>query len=296
VNNYDWDTLEDDKFYDDFWEEKKEIEKEWTIDSFLKSYYINLSTVQPNLLADIISRQDSNVKLKILEDEQIKNYFKNAILAGKHDWKLCNDIFENIDFIYLKNLFDEEFINKVFIRNNKNIDYKIFTSIFMNTKNQNEVIDLIIQDDNLFQVFKERFNYFYSSLNLDNIHLKKLIKKVMDTNSQQYFGNIVIYSEQASYLLADNYTMEQLIWLVDKLPKEEIQEFYLNDKRAELVLPYIKNIDIYLDEGIKFGNKVIKNPNFFELLKSDSLIIFRQRINNIEDNSNDPNFIEEKRK
>ena len=284
-----------DYWLDDFWLEKEE-EENWNVDYFLQSNYINLENISIRKLSYKLSYLAKAKKQLVLKDIRIQNYFKEALLKGKNNWQSCNEIFENIDFIDLKDIFDEEFISKLFIKTEANQDYKLLASAFMKSKDINEVITIIINNDYLFNVFKQRYQYIYSAVDLDNEHLYLLIKKISDTNTFSFFNSMYIYEENAKFIINQDYSIQTLMWLIDKMPNNIIEEFYLNDNRAELTLPYLKNIDSYLEKGIKFGNKVIKNPNFFELLKSDSLMDFRKRINDIEDNCDDPNFIEEKRK
>ena len=49
-----------------------------------------------------------------------------------------------------------------------------------------------------------------------------------------------------------------------------------------------------MNNEIIFGNKIIKNPNFFELLKSKDIVYFRKIINNLLNHCEDPHYIIEK--
>ena len=75
--------------YKDIWnEEQQKNKKEWTLDEFLKSNYIDLNTVKPGTLAKIINFQPSLEKNKILSEPIIKKYFKNIILTEKISYDL----------------------------------------------------------------------------------------------------------------------------------------------------------------------------------------------------------------
>lgn len=285
--------------YKEIWnEEQQKNKKEWTLDEFLKSNYIDLNTVNPGTLAKIINFQPSLEKNKILSEPIIKKYFKNIILTEKISYDLYEEIFQNIDILDMIELLDYEFIDKFFAKKTGE-EYKFLVCLFHSTKNPNKMLEIIIDKKYLYQQFKKEFTKFYSIVSyLDCEHIKLLIDEIIKNNDYEYFPTIAIPHQYEKQLIKEEYPVYGLIWLVEKMSIETISEFFQSDKRAELVLPYLKNnqINKYIGSGVQFGNQIIRNKNFFEILKCESIMTFRERINYIEDYCDNPNFIEEKRK
>lgn len=292
----DWD--DDNSWFDDFWytKETEEAEK-WTVDTFLESNYLDLSNTDIKTLINSIKFLNKEKRSIVLSDERILNYLKNQLLQNGKNWDTCNTIFEEIELSEIKDIFDEEFINNFFYKSPNQREYIFFGSIFNETNDKNKTIDIILENEKLFNIFKNNFQSIHSSVILDTEHLKKLIRKIQETNSFDYFKFLSIEQKETFDLVDEDYPIDIIIWIIEKSYSAAQIEFYLNHPKAEFTIPYLKDkIGIYLRQGIKFSNKIIKNPKFFEILKSDSLITFRERINLLEDQCNDPNFIEEKRK
>ncbi len=267
--------------------------EEWNIDTFLKS----LSNTNIDNFIRSLNYLDKEKRKIVLSDERVKEYLKNQLITNGKDWRFCDSIFTQIELEEIKDIFDEEFINDYFYNSKNYKEHILLGSIFNENKDKNKTMDIILENEALFNAFKEKFSDIYSSVILDSKRLKKLIDKLVKTNSLECFSLLRIGYEEAFDLLAEDFSGETIMWIIDKTSIETMSDFYLNHPKAKLTIPYLqKYIDRYLDYGIVFGNEVIKNPNFFEILKSDSLLTFRERINLLEDQCNDPNFIEEKRK
>ena len=271
------------------------IEPDWSIDDFLNSNKIDLSNNNPKSLLMHMRILTEEQKNEVLNDIRIQEYLKRIILTCQDKWTTYDTIFEYIDFSEITAIFDEEFIQKCFSIPPQSDDYILLASIFNNAKDVNQLIDIILNNDNLFNAFKYRYLKIISAVDLDNEHFKKLINRIIETDSIKYFKNIKISKENAEFIIKEDYPIKVLMWLIDNMPLDIISEFYQNDPRAELTIPYLKDrIDKYLENGIRFSNRVIKNPAFFEILKSESLLEFRNRINLVEQNCDNPDYIEQK--
>ena len=103
-----------------------------------------------------------------------------------------------------------------------------------------------------------------------------------------------IYGEDTEKeILNENYSKKTLNWLITKMSINTKKDFYKNDPRGIETIPSLKqHIDGYLENNIEFSENIIKDPKFFEILKTSSILNFRRRINLLEDNNKYPYFIE----
>lgn len=274
------------------------INYDWDVNDFLENYLYELENLDFRLVR-MISYLSSEERKLALGDMRVQGYLKKIILKQGKSWEFCDDLFRYIEFSDIGFLFDEEFINDFFKKNINKKEYILFASAFNNSWNHNEIIDIIIENDNLFNFFKENFNYFYGSVTkLDSEHFKKLLNKINETDAYNYFSSLIISTENAMEIIKDEYPVNVLYWLINMFPRDVVNEFFLNDQRAELMIPYLRNgrIHNFMYNDIKFGERIVKNSEFFEILKCRSLVDFRNTINNIEDHCVDPYYIEEKRK
>lgn len=275
---------------------QKEVTK-WSVDSFLENNRIDLLEITPSHLSQIISIQPNDRKIQLLSDERIKNYYKDILLNSNISYDLYENLFLDIDIFYMREIFDYDFIQKFFSRNTGH-EYKLLVSFFQTTKQPNLMMEFILNRSDIFNHFKKEFTNFYSvASSLDYHHLKLLIDRIVRTNSYDCFSMLPISIEYEEQLLKEEFPVETLLWLIERMSIEAISDFFENNARAELVIPYFEHnqINKYMGSGVKFGNKIIRNKDFFELLKCESLITFRERINYIEDHCDNPHFIEEQR-
>lgn len=258
---------------------------------------IDFNTTSLSTLVDNISRLDVEQRKQVLSDSKVVDVFRNHLLNGPRTHDFYNSIFSKIDFIEMMDVFDADFISQLFASGRPTIDYTFFASLFINAANSNQLLDVVLNNNVLFDAFKERYKYMFSCVNVDTEHLMDLIIKIEETDSFDYFRSLNFDKEQGIGLLKEEFSPKTLFWVLSNSNIDLISDFYQNDSRAELTLPYLKDkIYLFLKRGVKFGNSIIKNPAFFEMIKRDNLVEFRQIINLLEDECGDPEFIETKRK
>ena len=289
----------EENIWDNLADEISEIEK-WDLNTFLKDNNIDLDTVEPSKLLFDIKYLTTEQKEIVLSDSKIKECIKEYILEGEKSYSFYDDVFKKVSFVELSDCLDADFLGNLFTNDPK--DYIFFASAFNNANDRNQVMDIILENSALFDAFKTKYNDLYTAVVLDIEHYKKLINKIESTNSFSNFGTLSIDDSVFSTLINEEYSINTLSWLINAVNKNEahidiISDFYTNDSRAKLTLPYIKNnIDVFLRIGVKFGNDVIYSSEFFEILKTDNMLDFRERINLVEENCDDPDYIELKRK
>lgn len=272
--------------------------KKWTADDFLKEYNIDLENIGYDEISSIIGSLPEEKRKIVLSDKRIINDYKTFLLECKNTHSIYNKIFEHIDFYELKDIFLDELFWDSYYAKEYGYEYTIFASAFHNTKDKERLLDLFLNNDILFDYLKVEYRYLDRIIKIiDNERLKKMIDKLISTNQDKMFKHLRLSDEQADFILKEDYPIKILYeMIVQNLSLKKQQEFFESDQRAELVIPYLTHTKInhYLQADFKFSNNIIKNPNFFELLKTDSLIQFRYIINQFLHHCNNPHYIEEK--
>ena len=231
---------------------------------------------------------------KILDKPQIINYLQSYIIE-QADYSHYESIYRIIEPRLTVHIFTPDFIKKYVSKISKYDQYKLFATMFNETKEKNKLLDAIMSNEELFSFFANEHHKMYSAVVLDQEHYLKLIEKIEKENLYSKFYMLSIDINFEDELLKEDYSIQTLSWLLDKVSKEAKSKFFQTDPRAPLTIPTIKEqVDSYITYGIKYGNHMIKHPDFFEMLKGPSLLRFRQLINILEDNCSDPHYIETK--
>lgn len=277
-----------------FLDKSLEIDKEkFSVDIFLNGIK-NFDDVDITALCYKMKRFDKETKNEIFLDERIRNKFKKSIfLDSKNDiWAYFRKLLESLAVQELFSLFDENYLKKFLKGNNKG--YVLFASAC--EKNLNQTIETVLKEDYLFDEFFKQSNYYYSMFGkLDYPLLKQVIDK-MEKNGLPYSNDFICsISEKNQYqLLKEPISDETLFWMIKQFRKEVQRFFFQHDNRATYLYSRFNVIGL-AQNGVKFNSSIIESPEFFEKLKNQSLIRFRENINILE-GTNPSIVIEEKAK
>ena len=286
---FEWSGWDDNSFFE--FETPKEISTITQID------YDSLEDIDENniwLYYNNAATEENRKKL--LANPYVIKYLQDYIIK-QSDYSYYGNLFGIIEPTQTTHIFTQEYIKEYISKINKYDRYKLFATMFNQTKNSNELLDSILNNEELFKFFSREYHHMYSAVVLDKEHYLKLIEKIEQNDLYNEFNMLHIDRALEEDLLSEEYSIKTLNWLLDKMTKEVKSNFFLTDSRAPLTIPNLKkNLNSYIVHGIKYGNQMITHPDFFEMLKGPSLLQFRQYINIVEDNCNDPHYIETKLK
>ncbi len=272
--------------------------EEYTVDIFLSDCYDFEKVSAFPVLYQIrrLNRERRNI---VLGDSRIRDKLRIGLLneSRNDQYRYYDEILGILSVKEFISLYDQEFLKKYFGNNYKNGEkYKLFVSLCQ--KDFNETIRCILNDDGLFDEFFSVSDNFYSMFyNFDYDLLLECILKIENCN-KEYRNDFVscIPVESQRKLLEENLKDSIIVWLLPVFKAEVISDFFEKDSRALHLFSKFNITSLIKQEyPIKFNSEILKKNEFFELLKSDSYVTFRDNINCIE-KYNDPMIIEEKRK
>ena len=272
--------------------------EEYTAEIFLSNCYDFEKVSAFSVLYQIrrLNRERRNI---VLRDSRIRDKLRVGLLEESKDdqYRYYDEILRILSVKEFISLYDQEFLKKYFGNGYKNgEEYKFFVSLCQ--KDFNETIKCILNDDGLFDEFFSMSDNFYSMFyNFEYDLLLKCILKIENCNKEyrnDFASSIPVESQRK--LLDEDLKDSTIVWLLPVFKGEVLSQFFEKDPRAVHlfskfnITPLIKH-----EYPIKFNSEILKKDEFFELLKSDSFMAFRENINCIE-KYNDPVIIEEKRK
>lgn len=259
----------------------------------MKSIEINYENITINNLSYYLYGLTQKEQEEIFENPKVIKIFQDYLIE-EASYSHYNQLFEKYDPNLLKNVFTDEFIDEYKYEINEYQNYILFASMFTNTKDTNSLMDNILESDKLFDFFSEEYEKLYSAVSMDLKHYKKLIEKIEEKNYYDKYKYMNINGEELEKeILNEHYSQNTLCWLITTMSMKTKKDFYKNDPRAIQTLPTIKRyISSYLDNDMEFSSEIIKDPKFFEILKTPSILDFRKRINLLEDNNKYPYYIE----
>jgi len=284
------------KFNSLSYEEKtKFINKdEFTKEVFLAS--IDLDNIKALDLLKKISFLKEEEKELVLEDINIKTKLQEGFLneAKNDQYRYFREVMKYLSIKDFFQLYTAKKIKSFYSNRNNGEEYKLFVCLC--EKNMNEVIDYVLKDDYMFKEFFRLNDYFYSMFcNLDYDKLKKIVFKMENDNLDYRFDFVSSCgTENQIKLLNEELKDSTILKLLNYMNVDSINHFFQNNIRSKHLYKEV-NIPALLSNNVKFSDDIVKNKDFFDLLKSESFVVFRTNINNVQKN-NDPTFIEERLK
>lgn len=230
----------------------------------------------------------------VFDDERIRNKLRYGLLEESkfeqfYSYRKILSVITPSEFL---SLYDSSFL-KEFFEDDIWRESVFFAALC--EKDINQVVEYILQDNTLFEEFyncSKNFDSFFSELDYDLF--KKIIIKMQDIGlecNDDILNNVNI-EYQYRIIKEPEINDDTLVSLLSSFRNVVKSDFFKNDSRASYL--YTKfNINSLIKKGIKFSDDILAKKDFFELLKSDSIIEFRTNINNVEEYNN-PVIIEKR--
>ena len=267
-------------------------EKEFDVNDFIR----DLGNVKGMRAFDILDKI-SNLKIEdrrqVFANDMIKSVLREGLLleSASNQWHYYREILRKITPEEFLSLYNINFLKNCFANNNYGNISNFFAALC--ERNVNNVVEYVLKDDEMFkEFFKQSDSFFslFSELNYDvfkNIIFKMQEKKIEISND---FLGVISEECQHKIIYESGITDDTLVNLLSRFRNKFKSEFFENDLRA-LYLYTRFNVNDLAKNGVKFNDNILKKKEFFELLKSDSFIEFRNNINNME-KYNNPVIIE----
>ncbi|MBQ8219571.1 MAG: hypothetical protein IJZ79_07450, partial [Bacilli bacterium] len=302
-------TLEEKNDFQDLISEDEILEKEFigynedikeeteNIDDYVDGYNFEENSNIKKFINDKMnnSLSDTLYYLNYLSNEQKSLLLKNnafrkrifeQILSTNNSWNdfrdnyiNLNNIFSIPDIVYILN---ESNLNNLSPLGKQNIS-NLYASMFQ--ENSNLMWEQILMEDN-YNVFESviiNSGYYYSVMEINDYNLLlNAINKIEDTEFNFDYSYIIPLKFE-SKLLEETLSYDLLTKIVKGVSIEAKNEFFKNDYRATHIWTNFdtRYIISLASEGIEFNDQIIESKEFFDRLKSDDLITFRNNISTI---------------
>ena len=274
---------------------KEVIQDEFTPSMFI-SNFDNIDNVNCLDLLRKISYLSEDKKQLVLSDERIINKLKVGLQEESYDqlYGYFREVFKIISPNEFLNIYKDEGIKKYFKGHFKSEGYIIFACLC--EKNINETVKYILTDEKLFNEFFMVSNNFYSMFYDLSYELFKEIIFRFEKHNYKYnleFLSSISYENQIN-IFNEEIKDSTILNIIPYFKVESVSCFFENNIRARHLYKDF-NIARLVNSGIRFNSDILKNKDFFNGLKDESFVEFRNNINNVE-KYNDPTFIEERLK
>ena len=237
-----------------------------------------------------LKKEDRKV---VFSDDRIRDKLKEGLLfeSAFSQWYYYREI--------LKLITPEEFLSLYSAR-----DLKEFfsngdsghISVFFGANCENDVnatVRYILKDSEMFEYFF-KFCDSYSFYGLDYDVFKEIILKVQNEGlelSDWLFKEIPLEYQQ-DIINEPDVNDDSIIFMLPLFYNSVINDFFMNDSRANYMYDRFDIVSL-VKKGIKFSDDILSKKDFFDRLKGDSFVEFRNNINDVEKNNN-PIIIEDR--
>lgn len=245
----------------------------------------DLYTLDCEELLNIISNLSQNEKTNILKNDIIKNKLKNYILekCERNTRFFIKQFKTKLTAVEIISLLDVQSIRKIY-DNNEFEEFKLFETLCKNKEETKEIIDYLLNNKEIFleymkhiHLFKEVVTYF------DLTTIQNILNKLYEYKAKDYLYYFVNFiSAEKQLKLVDTKLNENILLKICPYVKPEtINYLFKSDKRMEHLFYKLKSNSL-INENIIYSNEILNNPKFFNMLKKESFIDFRNNINLIE--------------
>lgn len=282
----------DNRVFMDFMDDDFFREKEIDLNDFISDLG-NIKEMSAFDILDKISSLKIEDRRQVFANDMIKSVLREGLLfeSASNQWHYYRKILSKITPEEFLSLYNINFLKNYFANNNYGNISTFFAALC--ERDVNNVVDYVLKDDEMFKEFF-KLSYTFCSLfsELNYGVFKKVIFKMQENNleiSYDFLSNVE--SEYQRWIIYEpGITDDTLVSLLMRFRNKFKSEFFENDPRA-LYLYTRFNINDLAKSGIKFNDNILKKKDFFDMLKKDSFIEFRNNINNME-KYNNPVIIE----
>ena len=231
-------------------------------------------------------------KAKLLTNPLIKEKLTPYILEQYVNDTSLKKLKQKLTVSEIMSLLDlqsiNEFYNKcIFEYKNSFEKYKIFSYLCTNKKESITLVNYLLTNNELFLEFIINITFYKDVFNyIDTELILKIILKLYSLNNEKYLYFFVTYLnvDTQKELIDANLDDNLLVNITGYLKPESIKYLFFSDKRINYLFPKINIMELIKNDTI-FPNEILNNKKFFNMLKTNSLVIFRKTINNLEKNN-----------
>lgn len=252
----------------------------------------NIDTIMPQEIITKGTILSPSNKANLLTNPLIKEKLTPYILEQYINDKRLKKLKQKLTVSEIMSLLDlqsiNEFYNKcIFEYKNSFEKYKIFSYLCTNKKESITLVNYLLTNNELFLEFIINISFYKDVFNyIDTELILKIILKLYSLKNEKYLYFFVTYlnidtqKELIDAKLDDNL----LVNIIGYLKPESIKYLFFADKRINYLFPKTNIMELIKNDTI-FPNEILNNKKFFNMLKTDSLVIFRKTINNLEKNN-----------
>ncbi len=276
----------------DFMDDDFFKEKEFDVNSFIDG----LGNIDKMTAFELLD------KISSLKIDDRKLVFDNFVIRGKLKEGLLLESSDNQWYYYrmiLNRITTEEFLSLYNVKDLKEIfsnGDSGYVSVFFAANCENDInktVEYILKDNEMFEYF---FKYCdsYSFYGLSYESFKEIILKVQNEGLKldYWLFRSIPLEYQYDIINVPEINDDSLIFMLPLFYNSVISDFFMNDYRGVYLYDRFDIVSL-VKKGIKFSDDILKKKEFFDRLKSDSFIKFRNNINNIE-KYNNPIIIEDR--
>lgn len=249
----------------------------------------NIDTIMPQEIINKGTILSPSNKAKLLTNPLIKEKLTPYILEQYVNDTSLKKLKQKLTVSEIMSLLDlqsiNEFYNKcIFEYKNSFEKYKIFSYLCTNKKESITLVNYLLTNNELFLEFIINITFYKDVFNyIDTELILKIILKLYSLNNEKYLYFFVTYLnvDTQKELIDANLDDNLLVNITGYLKPESIKYLFFSDKRINYLFPKINIMELIKNDTI-FPNEILNNKKFFNMLKTNSLVIFRKTINNLE--------------
>ena len=252
----------------------------------------NIDTIMPQEIITKGTILSPSNKANLLTNPLIKEKLTPYILEQYVNDTSLKKLKQKLTVSEIMSLLDlqsiNEFYNKcIFEYKNSFEKYKIFSYLCTNKKESITLVNYLLTNNELFLEFIINITFYKDVFNyIDTELILKIILKLYSLNNEKYLYFFVTYLnvDTQKELIDANLDDNLLVNITGYLKPESIKYLFFSDKRINYLFPKINIMELIKNDTI-FPNEILNNKKFFNILKTNSLVIFRKTINNLEKNN-----------
>ncbi len=252
----------------------------------------NIDTIMPQEIITKGTILSPSNKANLLTNPLIKEKLTPYILEQYVNDTSLKKLKQKLTVSEIMSLLDLQSINEFYNRcifeyKNSFEKYKIFSYLCTNKKESITLVNYLLTNNELFLEFIINITFYKDVFNyIDTELILKIILKLYSLNNEKYLYFFVTYLnvDTQKELIDANLDDNLLVNITGYLKPESIKYLFFSDKRINYLFPKINIMELIKNDTI-FPNEILNNKKFFNMLKTNSLVIFRKTINNLEKNN-----------
>lgn len=236
-------------------------------------------------LLDVISDFPQDIRKQILNNTIIKNKLKEYILEKcELDTKrYITYLKSKLTVVEILSLLDVQSIRKTY-NNNDFEEYKLFRELCSTEEETIAIINYLLNHKEMFLEYMKQIHFINQVIKYLDYNTKlNILNKLYEYKAKYYLYYFVTYipiSEQIK-LVSNDLDENILIKILAYLNFETINYLFKTNNKMEYILYRFKP-EILINSNIIFPKNILNSPKFFDILKNESFIVFRNNINLIE--------------